>query len=627
MKRLWLAGVTLIFIEAGAAGQQLTTMVPGWAIPGQTIDAFISCDAEHTFDLPAMVEFYPAVNIQASNIYLVDVSNQRLGLTIFIPAGTPCGSQTVTVTTNSYEFVGSGIFSVCEPCPGGCGNEPSITSIEPNKGQAGESLKVKVTGSNTHFAAASSVLSLGNDISVGSITVTSETELEAQITISDSASASSRDVTVTTGSEVAVGKGLFTVTAPPLELSPDSAAQGETLSEVVVSGGTGFGASTTVDLGEGISIGSISLSDSTSLRLGDVRISLDAPVGYRTLRLRNPFYSVEKAFTVLQGPQTQLLSITPNHADAGHPGLPVLLVGQHTHFSESDKQVSLSAAHSAVKYLQAVSSTELQATVVLGRNALPGLYDVTVALGVEAGCSNCEKVVLEKGFEISEPAVISAIDPEQLLPGEKVELTVIASGGNFQGDQVQVLLDPPEDVEILQATVLDGDHLQLEVTIGEKASGQPRDMTVVTGSEVAFGQGVFDVFHPALAGVSPTSGMRGTSVHLTVMGMDVEFQGTPSLSFSGTGIEVLSVALDPQDSSRLKAEINIAADAPLGARDVTVSSGGIELTAPRAFAVIAAPWQSGGEQNGCSCSAAGPQGANALVMLLMLLAGLRRFLS
>ena len=96
---------------------------------------------------------------------------------------------------------------------------PRIVSVNPSSGSAGETLDVDVVGANTHFGPLSQV-DFGAGTVVNQVTVYNTMELTATLSIAPGASPGSRDVTVTTGSEVAVGEHLFTIlggepTVPP----------------------------------------------------------------------------------------------------------------------------------------------------------------------------------------------------------------------------------------------------------------------------------------------------------------------------------------------------------------------------------------------------------------------------
>jgi len=96
----------------------------------------------------------------------------------------------------------------------GGGTCASISSISPSSGAQGTTLNISVTGSNTNFANGISVGSFsGTGITVNSTVVTSVTSATINASIAANATLGSRDVTVTTGSEIALLPGGFQVTA------------------------------------------------------------------------------------------------------------------------------------------------------------------------------------------------------------------------------------------------------------------------------------------------------------------------------------------------------------------------------------------------------------------------------
>jgi len=89
---------------------------------------------------------------------------------------------------------------------------PIITSITPNTGQQGQqNLSVAITGQNTNFAQGTTTASFGAGITVASLTVNSSASATAVLNINPAAALGARDVTVTTGSEIVLLTGSFSV--------------------------------------------------------------------------------------------------------------------------------------------------------------------------------------------------------------------------------------------------------------------------------------------------------------------------------------------------------------------------------------------------------------------------------
>jgi hypothetical protein len=144
------------------------------------------------------------------------------------------GTRVVTITTAGGT---SGIFPFT--LAGGI-----IASVQPTSAQQGQTLDVAIAGNETGFTAGTSVASFGAGITVNALAVADATHASANITVSPSAAVGARDVTVTTGPDVAspLPDG-FTVTARPLApsidgVTPPSGAVGD----AVTIRGADFGA-------------------------------------------------------------------------------------------------------------------------------------------------------------------------------------------------------------------------------------------------------------------------------------------------------------------------------------------------------------------------------------------------
>ncbi|MGH9785364.1 MAG: IPT/TIG domain-containing protein, partial [Terriglobia bacterium] len=93
--------------------------------------------------------------------------------------------------------------------------QPSL-SISPSTAGLGQSLTVRVTGTNTNFRAGETVLGFGSgDVVVNSVTVESPTLLTASVRVSAVVSSGTFPVTAITGEQVAFLDDGFTVATPP----------------------------------------------------------------------------------------------------------------------------------------------------------------------------------------------------------------------------------------------------------------------------------------------------------------------------------------------------------------------------------------------------------------------------
>jgi hypothetical protein len=154
----------------------------------------------------------------------------------------------------------------------------------------------------------------------------------------------------------------------------------------------------------------------------------------------------------------------------------------------------------------------------------------------------------------------------------------------------------------------DGSSWTLENTpgFGNVNNDQPTSM-LVKGPQLLVGtqnwnQGaqIWETTGPYIASATPPSSSQGTTLNVDIVGSGTAFGAGTTASFSGSGITVNSTSV--VDAANATANITIAADATLGARDVAVTtpgepqtpvplSGGFTVTAPPAPPVPAnATW-------------------------------------
>jgi len=148
-------------------------------------------------------------DITISSRKVIDATT--IGLTLDIAADADIDFYDITATTNLPDgrteiAVGEGVFQVIERIL-----SPTILGVTPPNGRQGSQLTIAVRGVNTNFVQGSTTLDLENDIDVTSITVLSPTSLQATLNIDPNARVGNRDITVTTGAEVAIRRQAFRV--------------------------------------------------------------------------------------------------------------------------------------------------------------------------------------------------------------------------------------------------------------------------------------------------------------------------------------------------------------------------------------------------------------------------------
>ena len=229
-------------------------------------------------------------------------------------------------------------------------------------------------------------MSFGGDITVTSVLVNSPTSATVNISVSPSASLGAHTVTATTLGEVATLSNGFTVTAglPTIStVSPTTGRQAETLSLGIVGQFTHFAAgSTTANLGAGVTVNSVSVSDATHATV-NVTVAPGASPGSRTVVLTTGAETAQQVggFTVTPG-QPTLFSISPVSAIQG-TNATVILNGAFTNFSPGLTTVSFGAGIS-VGTVTVNGPTLASVPISIAAGATVGARSVSITTGTES---------------------------------------------------------------------------------------------------------------------------------------------------------------------------------------------------------------------------------------------------
>ena len=224
---------------------------------------------------------------------------------------------------------------------------------------------VLITGLNTHFTQGSTTASFGAGITVVSLIVNSATSATAILNIDPGAAVGSRNVTLTTGSEVATLTSGFTVTAdtPVIsQVNPNIGQQGQNLSITITGQFTHFGSGSIVTFnGIGITAGAPTAVTLTSLTL-PISIAASAPLGPQTIQVVTGSESVTlaNALTVTAGTPI-IVSVNPPLGQQGQT-LTVTITGRFTHFDASSV---VTFSGSGITVISPVVSSATSITAVL----------------------------------------------------------------------------------------------------------------------------------------------------------------------------------------------------------------------------------------------------------------------
>ncbi|HEY1902662.1 MAG TPA: Ig-like domain-containing protein [Terracidiphilus sp.] len=315
--------------------------------------------------------------IQVTGVTVTSLLSATVSITI--PNSTPTGAYNVTLTTGGEVATILGGFTVTN-------GSAQISAVNPPTGTQGLSnLNVALTGTFTHWVNGTSVASFGAGITVNTLTVSDATDAVANITISTSAAIGSRNVTVTTGSEVASITGGFSVLAgvPTLLSALPTTAQAGTTANIVLTGTftnfqQGF---STVSFGSGVTVNLVTVSSATQLT-ANISVSSSASVGNReiTVTTNSQVVSLNNGFSVTAGTPA-ITQINPNIGTDGQT-LNVSLSGVYTNWVQGTTTISFGSGIT-VNSVTVSNATNLTANITIGASTPTGPVSVMTTTGGE----------------------------------------------------------------------------------------------------------------------------------------------------------------------------------------------------------------------------------------------------
>jgi hypothetical protein len=287
----------------------------------------------------------------------------------------------------------------------------------------------------------------------------------------------------------------------------------------------------------------------------------------------------------------------------------VEVTGSNTNF-QPGSTVSVAGDGVTVVATKTLSPTRLTATMTTTGSATLGFRDVTVSTDLGSGAAETATGIgaLRVVDPLTTPTILG-LTPSSAEVGSTTDVTLSGGLTNFvAGSSVA---DFGAGVTVNSLSVTSPTSAVANVTIDDAATIGLRSVTVETGSEVADESepGPFLITAqapaiPVLIQATPSAGARLSTIDVTLTGANTAFEAGKSLvSVTGQGVEVLSTTVTSPTS--LVAKFQIAADAPLGFRDIIATTGGENAALLNGFEVTAAatqPPSGGGGGEGTTCS-------------------------
>ncbi len=532
--------------------------------------------------------------------------------TINIAPGTASGLYLVTFTTGG-EIVTTNFNVTTTPV--------GIISINPYHSPTSQTLDVEIVGLNTHFTGGTTTVNFGPFITVNSVTVNTPTDLIANITTSyldqgvlTPSPSGWQQVYVNTGAEqLLTGFSVdFPGTPTILSVFPSSAAQGSTVDVVITGSLTNWvQGQTEAILGAGVNVSNLVITNPTTAT-ATLSVSPTAPVGGNSVIMITgaeddsgtgfsvtpsaaEIVSVEPNFTC---PQQQVNNIAGFGCSGGGAptGVPVVaqlqtitlnIVGVGTHWLQGETYLSFGPGV-VVDTLTVSSPTTAQAQITVLSSAPVGFASLT---SYTAG----ETVTLQQAIDIEEGSpTLLVISPTSAEQDATFTLQVLGRFTHWQTGVTSAAfnLDFPNDITVNSINVIDSETLTANVTVSPLSYvdfGYPcgHTLTVTTGSEQVGGlPGNFCVTQGGeeITNVYPLQGDQGTTLPVTITGMDTNFiQGITQVSFGDSNFQVGTVTVNSPTS--LVASVAISTQATNGFKTVTVSTRGQVASQQYSFSV------------------------------------------
>ena len=497
--------------------------------------------------------------------------------TLTIDPSAAVGDRNVALTTGTEVVTVINGFRVT---PG----TPVLTLVNPNSGVQGQPNElVALTGQYTHFQQGVTTAAFGSGITVAQLTVNSPTSATAKINIDPAATLGLRDVTVTTNAEVVALNGAFTVNpgAPIVtQVNPNTGQQNQQNEVVAITGAfTHFSQGLTIaSFGDGITVNSLTVNSATTAT-ASLTVGAAAALGARTVTLTTnaEVASMANAFTVVPGTPVLTL-VNPNSGQQGLQNAVVTVTGQYTNFVQGVTLASFGSGIT-ISNINVTSPTSAAITLTISNAAALGARNVTLTTGVE-GAS------LANGFTVNGGTpTITLVSPNTGQQGASVSVTISGLFTHFSGSSVVTFSGA--GVTAGAPTAATPTTVTVPVTIDGLAPLGARDLQVETAGETVSLSGAFTIVSPGtpvLTLVNPNTGHQSdANRNIAVTGLNTHFvQGTTTADF-GSGITVNSVVVT--DLTHATANIGIAANAALGAHNVTMTSGSEAVTLVNGFTV------------------------------------------
>ncbi|MFZ1084781.1 MAG: Ig-like domain-containing protein [Terracidiphilus sp.] len=591
-----LTGNFLVTVPAPPPTPYIWYESPSSGLPGQTftitfLGQYTQWDPNPTLgtQLTGFDNTDPSTGITINTFQVTSPTTALANITIGPNATAFTSDLTLTTNTTIPQEVDHAQFNVVIA-------QPTLTVIDPGSAMQGtQNLVVNIIGSYTSFDS-TTTFNFGPGVTVnGPPTIIGPTIASQSISVAQLATLGGRSVVATTSDIVGlghvVGGGYFSVTpslAQIAAVTPNTAAQGATITVDVAGLNTHWDGSTVFQFGSGITVTNKIVNTPT-----DATVSLYIPPyttegpTWASATTLGEVANLNNAFVVQAGTPYLLSSGPGSEPQQGAAVFTIL--SQATNWLTNTPTVSYGDGV-VLTNVNVTSNTSLTVDGYIQPTTPTGYRNLSVSTSTQTLGLNYALYIAPG------PAVINNVVASSA--GQGATLNVTINGTNTHWQQGVSVLTFPNVVVNGTPTVVSPTQISANITVNDSAPAGEESVTVTTLGEIASGVNVFDIIQtqPELLGVVASSGasaglhsaVQGWTGTVNLTGAYTHFTNSSVVNF-GSGITVNSVSASSATS--LQANISISPTIPLGWHTVSVTSlGGSEVVSiTNAFQVTVGP--------------------------------------
>ena len=316
-----------------------------------------------------------------------------------------------------------------------------------------------------------------------------------------------------------------------------------------------------------------------------------------------PYFSDNLGVCSVGSNDTTLVYLVVPQSGARGQSLAISLTGLNTHFVNGVTQLDFGPGINVLQ-VNVTDATHAVAQISILPSTSLGFHALNVLTGGES-------VYLPNAFSVSDAngaAILTQVSPNVGQQGQQgLAITITGQNTHFVQGTTTVVFG--NGVNVSAITVTSGTTATGVLNIDSSATPGWNTVVVSTGAEVVTQVNGFFVqsVSPILLPVVPGSGQQGQqNLSVAITGQNTHFaQGTTAARF-GTGITVVSLTINSATSAT--AVINIDPAVPIGASNVSLTTGTEVATIPNGFTVNAS-----GPRIITVSPSAGPQGGSGPV--------------